>query len=165
MATVNTVLLGADVYHDKISAPAFTTDPITGGAIASRPRIPNGARYLSYGFFAQDVFTVIPERLRVSGALRYSVASYQSRAANAQLGPNGRPLFPDDSARFGAFSGRIGAVVNVGRGFDLAAKYARGFRAPNTTDLGIIGLVGTGFEVDATTAAGLGGLIGTTAGS
>ncbi len=161
----HTVLLGADVYHDKITAPAFTTDPVARVTSASRPRIPNGARYLAYGFFAQDIFTVIPERLRVSGALRYSVASYQSRAANAEIGPNGRPLFPDDSARFSAFSGRIGAVVNIGRGFDIAAKYARGFRAPNTTDLGIIGLVGTGFEVDATTAAGLGGFIGTTAGS
>jgi outer membrane receptor protein involved in Fe transport len=161
----NTVLLGADVYHDKITAPAFTTDPVTRVVTSSRPRIPNGATYLSYGFFAQDVFTAIPDRLRLSGALRYSVASYRSRAANAPLGTNGLPLFPDDSARFGAFSGRIGAVVTIGGGFDIAGKYARGFRAPNTTDLGILGLVGTGFEVDALTAVGLGGLIGTTAGA
>lgn len=161
----NTFLFGADVYRDKISAPAFSTNPVTRVASPSRPRIPHGAEYLSYGFFAQDAFTVIPDRLRLSGALRYSVASYNSRAANAPLGPNGLPLFPDDSARFAAFSGRIGFVLNLGGGFDLAAKYARGFRAPNTTDLGIIGLVGTGFEVDAATALGLGGFIGTTAGN
>ncbi len=131
----------------------------------SRPRVPDGARYLSYGVFVQDVFTAVPERLRLSGALRYNVASYRSRAANAPLDAAGRPLFPDDSARFAAFSGRVGAVVSVGGGFDIAAKYTRGFRAPNTTDLGIIGLVGTGFEVDASTAAGLGGFIGTTAGA
>lgn len=161
----NTVLFGADVYRDKIAAPAATFEPSTGVTTGSRPRIPNGARYLSYGFFAQDRFTIIPERLNVSGALRYSVASYKSEAANAPLGLNGLPLFPDDSARFAAFSGRIGAVLNVGGGFDIAAKYARGFRAPNTTDLGLIGLVGTGFEVDATTAIGLGGIIGTSAGA
>ena len=160
----HTVLLGADIYHDKINAPAFTTDPVSRVVTFSRPRVPDGATYLAYGFFAQDIFTVIPERLRISGALRYSVASYRSRAANAETGPNGAPLFPDDSARFSAFSGRVGAVLNVGYGFDIAGKYARGFRAPNTTDLGIIGLVGTGFEVDASTAAGLGGFIGTTAG-
>jgi hemoglobin/transferrin/lactoferrin receptor protein len=159
----NTLSFGGDVYRDKITAPAFTTDPVTRLVTASRPRIPNGARYLSYGVFAQDVFRVIPDRLSVSGALRYSVASYKSRAANAALGTNGLPLFPDDSARFSAFSGRIGAVLKVGHGFDIAGKYARGFRAPNTTDLGIIGLVGTGFEVDAGTAAGLGGFIGTSA--
>ncbi|HVG28220.1 MAG TPA: TonB-dependent receptor [Pyrinomonadaceae bacterium] len=161
----NTFTLGADVYRDKISAPAFTFEPTTGVTTASRPRIPDGARYLSYGFFAQDVFTAIPDRLRLSGALRYSVASYKSEAANAPLGAGGRPLFPDDSARFDAFSGRVGAVFNVGGGFDIAAKYTRGFRAPNTTDLGIIGLVGTGFEVDAATAAALGSSIGTTAGA
>ena len=160
----NTLLFGADVYRDKIAAPAFTTDPVTRLVTASRPRIPHGARYLSYGVFAQDVFRVIPDRLSISGALRYNVASYQSRAANAPIGSNGLPLFPDDSARFSAVSGRIGAVLKLGQGFDIAAKYARGFRAPNTTDLGIIGLVGTGFEVDAGTAASLGGFIGTTAG-
>jgi hemoglobin/transferrin/lactoferrin receptor protein len=161
----NTFTLGADVYRDKIAAPAFTFDPSTGVTTASRPRVPDGARYLSYGFFAQHVYTVIPERLHLSGALRYSVASYKSEAENAPLGAGGRPLFPDDSARFDAFSGRIGVVFNVGGGFDIAGKYTRGFRAPNTTDLGIIGLVGTGFEVDATTAASLGGFIGTSAGT
>ena len=160
----NTVLLGADMYHDKIAAPAFTTDPVSRAVVNSRPRIPDGARYLSYGFFAQDVFTAIPDRLHLSGAVRYSVASYRARAADAPLVNNVR-LFPNDSERFAAFSGRIGAVINVGAGFDIAAKYARGFRAPNTTDLGIVGLVGTGFEVNSQTAASLGGFIGTTAGT
>lgn len=160
----NTLVFGADVYRDKIKAPAFTTDPLTGTVANSRPRIPNGARYLSYGFYAQDNFTAIPDRLQINAAIRYSVASYVSRAANSAPGPGGAPLFPDDSARFSAFSGRIGGVVNVGGGFDIAGKYTRGFRAPNTTDLGIIGLVGTGFEVDAVTAAARGGFIGTTAG-
>ena len=159
----NTLTFGGDAYRDKIAAPAFTTDPVTGSVTPSRPRIPDGARYLSYGFFAQNVFNAIPDRLRLSGALRYSVASYKSEDENAPV-VGGRPLFPDDSQRFGAFSGRVGVVVNVGGGFDIAAKYVRGFRAPNTTDLGIIGLVGTGFEVDAATAAGLGGFIGTTSG-
>jgi hemoglobin/transferrin/lactoferrin receptor protein len=160
----NTLLMGADVYRDSIEALAYTYDPVTRVSAFSRPRIPDGARYLSYGFFVQDVFEAIPDRLRISGALRYNVASYKSRAANAQI-VNGRPLFPDDSARFGAFSGRLGAVITLGGGFDFAIKYGRGFRAPNTTDLGIIGLVGTGYEVDATTAAGRGGFIGSTAGA
>ena len=161
----NTILFGADIYRDKIAAPAATFEPTTGVTTGSRPRVPNAARYLSYGLFAQHRFTAIPERLNVSSALRYSVASYKSSAANAPRGPGGVPLFPDDRARFAALSGRIGAVLRVGGGFDIAAKFARGFRAPNTTDLGIIGLVGTGFEVDAGTAERLGGFVGTTAGA
>ena len=160
----NTFLFGADVYRDEINTPAFTTDPLTRAVTASRPRIPHGARYLSYGFFAQNNFKAIPDRLQINGAIRYSVASYLSRASNAELGPNGLPLFPDDSERFSAFSGRIGGVVNVYGGFDIAGKYTRGFRAPNTTDLGILGLVGTGFEIDTGTAISRGGFIGTTAG-
>lgn len=160
----DTFLFGGDIYRDKIAAPAFTYDPATSTTTNTRPRIPNGARYLSYGFFAQNSLTAIPDRLRVNAAIRYSVASYESRAANSAPGANGAPLFPDDSARFGALSGRIGAVVNLDGGFTIAGKYTRGFRAPNTTDLGVIGLVGTGFEVDASTAAARGGLIGTTAG-
>jgi hemoglobin/transferrin/lactoferrin receptor protein len=160
----NTFLFGADIYRDKINAPAFTFDPVSRITTNSRPRIPDGARYLAYGFFVQDNFTAIPDRLRINAALRYSAASYESRASNAEPGPDGVPLFPDDSARFGALSGRIGAVLNVSGGFDIAGKYTRGFRAPNTTDLGVIGLVGTGFEVDADDAAGRGGFIGTTAG-
>ena len=160
----NTFLTGADLYRDKINAPASTLDPVTRTFTNSRPRIPHGARYLSYGFFVQNNFTAIPDRLQINSALRYSVASYESHASNAPLGPTGVPLFPDDSQRFGALSGRIGGVVRVSGGFDIAAKYTRGFRAPNTTDLGIIGLVGTGFEVDAATATARGGFIGTTAG-
>ena len=160
----NTFLFGADVYRDTIKAPAFTFDPGPKTFANSRPRIPDGARYLSYGFFAQDNFTVIPDRLTINGAVRYSVASYRSRASNAAPGPGGAPLFPDDSERFEAFSGRIGGVVRVVGGFDIAAKYTRGFRAPNTTDLGILGLVGTGFEVNSPTAIARGGFIGTTAG-
>ena len=163
IAERNNFLFGADVYRDKIHAPAFTLDPVTHTFTSSRPRVPNGARYLSYGFYVQDNFAAIPNRLQINAALRYSVSSYVSRAANAQPGPGGLPLFPDDSARFDAFSGRVGAVVNIAGGFDIASRYTRGFRAPNTTDLGIIGLVGTGFEVDAVTAAARGGFIGTTA--
>jgi hemoglobin/transferrin/lactoferrin receptor protein len=160
----NTLLFGADVYRDKIKAPAFTFNLVTRTFTNSRPRIPNGARYLSYGFYVQDNISAIPDRLQINAALRYNVVSYVSRAANAEPGPGGLPLFPDDSARFSAFSGRIGAVVHVGGGFDIAGRYTRGFRAPNTTDLGVIGLVGTGFEVDANTAAARGGFVGTTAG-
>jgi hemoglobin/transferrin/lactoferrin receptor protein len=160
----NTFLIGADVYRDKINAPAFTFDPVSRSFTNSRPRIPNGARYLSYGFFAQDNLTAIPNRLQINGALRYSVASYESRASNAPLDLGGVPLFPDDSERFSALSGRIGGVVRVAGGLDIAAKYTRGFRAPNTTDLGVLGLVGTGFEVNSATAIARGGFIGTTSG-
>lgn len=158
----NTFLIGGDAYRERVNAPAYTFTPTNGLSTPSRPRVPDEARYLSLGLYVQDVYEVIPERLRLSGALRYNVASYESRASNSPL-VNGQPLFPDDSLRVSDFSGRIGAVVTPFRDFNITFNYSRGFRAPNITDLGTLGLTGDGFEIDFNEAARLGGTIGTSA--
>ena len=158
----NTMLIGADIYRETIDAPAYTFDPVTNRDVLSRPRVPNGARYISAGAYIQDVADLAGGRLRLSGALRYNVASYRSRAANAPV-VNGRPLFPDDSLRADDFSGRFGIVGRIAPGLNLVFNYSRGFRAPSVTDLGTLGLVGNGFEADALTAIALGGQIGTAA--
>ncbi len=158
----NTFLLGGDLYHERVNAPAYTFSPTTGRFTPSRPRVPDEARYILGGLFVQDVYEVIPDRLRLSGALRFNVASYKSRAANSPL-VGGAPLFPDDSLRVDDFSGRFGVLVSPIRSLSLVFNYSRGFRAPNITDLGTLGLTGDGFEVDFNSAAALGGFIGSTA--
>ncbi|HEX8651783.1 MAG TPA: TonB-dependent receptor [Pyrinomonadaceae bacterium] len=158
----NTFLVGGDLYFEGVRAPAHTLNVVTGVDTFSRPRVPNQAHYLTYGLYVQDVWDVVPEKFRVSGALRYGVASYVSRAANS---PTIKPLWPNDSLRVADFSGRIGAVLTPLRGFSIAFNYSRGFRAPNITDLGTLGLTGDGFEVDFPTSNALGGLVGTTAGA
>ncbi len=160
----NTFLVGGDAYHEKVNAPAYTFTPANGLSLPSRPRVPDEARYLSLGLYVQDVYEVIRERLRLSGALRYNVASYESRAENAAV-VGGLPLFPDDSLRVSNFSGRIGAVFTPARDFSITFNYSRGFRAPNITDLGTLGLTGDGFESDFASSSALGGTIGTTAGA
>jgi len=158
----NTFLVGADHYHDKVSAPSFTTDPATNVVTLSRPRVPNGSTYDLTGIYVQDVFEAIPNRLRISGSLRYNVAQYKAQAADAPV-VGGQPLFPNDSARFDDFSGRIGAVVTIVDGLNAAFNFSRGFRSPNITSLGGLGLVGVGFQVSTTEVLGLGATIGTTA--
>ncbi len=158
----NSFLVGGDLYHDKVTAPSFSTDPVTRAVTIVRPRVPDGATYNLGGLYIQNVFEAVPDRLRISGSLRYNVASYRSRAADAPV-VNGTRLFPDDSARFEDFSGRIGFVVTPLDGLNFAFNYSRGFRAPNITSLGGLGLVGVGFQVSTADVAGLGGTIGTTA--
>lgn len=158
----NSFLVGGDHYHDKVSAPSFSTDPATGSTLLVRPRVPNGSTYDLSGIYIQDVFEAVPRRLRLSGALRYNIAQYKSRSADAPI-VSGTPLFPDDSARFKDLSGRIGATVTITDGLNAAFNYARGFRAPNITSLGGLGLVGVGFQVSTSSVAGLGATIGTTA--
>ncbi|MGH9970868.1 MAG: TonB-dependent receptor [Pyrinomonadaceae bacterium] len=160
LTRTNTFLVGGDTYHERVKAPAHTLNPVTLVDVPSRPRVPHRARYLISGVYLQDIFDVVPERLRLSGAVRYSVASYRSRAANSPVTP---PLWPDDSLRVGDFSGRFGATVTPVKGFSLVFNYSRGFRAPNITDLGTLGLTGDGFEADFASSSALGGTIGTTA--
>ncbi len=158
----NSFLIGGDRYHDKVTAPSFSTNPANGVVTLVRPRIPNGSTYDLSGVYVQNVFEAIPKRLRVSGALRYNVGQYKARASDAPI-VGGQPLFPNDSARFEDFSGRVGATVTVVNGLNAAFNFSRGFRAPNITALGGLGLVGVGFQVSTSSVAGLGATVGTTA--
>ena len=167
IGTRNSFLIGGDIYRDHVKAPSYTFQPnandLTIGTVTlTRPRVPNGARYILAGLYVQDAFEAIQDRLRFSGALRYNVGSYRSRASNSPL-VNGQPLFPNDSLRVADFSGRIGMVATVTEGLNLAFNYSRGFRAPNITALGSTGLVGVGFQVATTDVLGLGATIGSTA--
>lgn len=158
----NSFLVGGDHYHDKVTAPSFSTDPVNGAGRLVRPRVPNGSTYDLSGVYVQNVFEAIPKRLRVSGALRYNVGQYKARAEDAPI-VSGQPLFPTDSARFEDFSGRVGATVTIADGLNAAFNFSRGFRAPNITALGGLGLVGVGFQVSASSVVGLGATVGTTA--
>jgi hemoglobin/transferrin/lactoferrin receptor protein len=158
----NSFLFGGDFYHEKINSPAFTVDPATSVSTISRPRIPDEGRFDSGGLYVQNAWEAIPNRLRITGALRYSASSYKVRAADSPL-VNGLPFWQNDSLRVGDYSGRIGAVVRIAEGLRAAVNYSHGFRYPSMTDLGTLGLTGDGFEVDYLTAINLGGTIGSTA--
>ena len=160
----NTVLIGSDFYRETVTAPAFVVNPVTRVTTLSRPRVPNGARYINFGAYVQDVHDAIPNKLRFSGALRFNAVSYLSRAGNGPLVGASR-LWPDDSLQAHDFSGRVGLVGTPAKGLSIAANYSRGFRAPNITDLGTLGLTGDGFEADFSSSSGLGGIIGSTAGT
>jgi hemoglobin/transferrin/lactoferrin receptor protein len=158
----NTFLFGGDFYHERINSPAFTVDPANNTSFISRPRVPDNARFNSGGLYIQNAWEAIPDRLRITGALRYSAAFYKVRAEDSPI-VNGSRLWNDDSLRVGDFSGRIGTVITIADGLRVALNYSRGFRYPSMTDLGTLGLTGDGFEVDYISAVNLGGTIGTTA--
>ncbi|MFT3746589.1 MAG: TonB-dependent receptor [Pyrinomonadaceae bacterium] len=158
----NTMLIGADAYAEKLNSPAYIVNPVTNAVTLSRPRVPDDATFDSQGVFVQDLWEVIPDRFRVTGALRYSGMHYNVNSSNSPI-VGGRRLWNDDDLRTADLSGRIGAVVRASQNFRVAFNVARGFRYPSMTDLGTLGLTGDGFEVDHITATALGGTIGTTA--
>ncbi|HEX9543583.1 MAG TPA: TonB-dependent receptor, partial [Pyrinomonadaceae bacterium] len=162
IATNNTLLIGGDYYHEWERSPAYVFNPVTRGVTLSRPRVPNGAQYNFGGLYVQDTYDAVPNKLRLSGALRYNVSSYRARAADSPI-VGGAPLWPNDHLRVADFSGRVGFVVTPAKRVSFAFNYSRGFRAPNITDLGTLGLTGDGFETDFSSVSALGGTIGTSA--
>jgi len=163
LSRANTILIGTDFYDERVKAPAYTFNPVSRLVTLSRPRVPHNAHYDLFGVYAQEVYQV-SKLLRLSGAFRFNRASYESRAADSPV-VAGRPLWPDDKLQAHDFSGRVGTVISPTEHFGIVFNYSRGFRAPNITDLGTLGLTGDGFEADFSSALALGGTIGTTAGN
>lgn len=154
-------LSGGDAYFEKVAAPSFALNPVNNAVSLVRPRIPDGAIYRIFGGFTQASWRPFSNgKLRLSGALRYSGASYRSRAGDSPI-VAGKPLWPDDSLAAHAFSGRFGATTWIRDWAGLHANYSRGFRAPNVTDLGTLGLQGNGvYEAAVIELTGRGAFIG-----
>ncbi len=162
IGTRQNIVFGGDFYNERMNSPAFGVNPVSSAVSTRRPRVPDNALYRSGGVFVQDVWEVIPNKLRLTGNLRYSAASYDSKEADAPI-VDGVRLWPDDSLRVANVNFRVGAVVTPFEGFSLFGNVGSGFRAPHMTDLGALGLVGTGFEVSAGEVAGLNAEVGSTA--
>ncbi|GBC80935.1 Colicin I receptor [bacterium HR10] len=154
--------LGGEAYHERMRAPAFALNPVTGGVTLRRPRVPDRARYEQWGVYVLDVFEPRRGSVKLIGGLRYSGARYRARTEDAPI-VGGRPLWPSDALRVSNVSGRAGLLIPLGGRLSAAFHFSRGFRAPSMTDLGTLGLTGSGFEVSAREIAPLNGLVGSTA--
>jgi len=154
------VTAGAEFYNETVSdAHREQVNPVTGAVTVQRPDIPDGTAYNSLGVFAQDAFDVVPGRLHVRGGIRYGRFAFEM-APNAALGVVAESVTTD------AFTYQAGAVVTVTSHLDVVGNVSRGFRAPNASDLGSVGLTGGGgFSVTPSRAAALGGLVGSTIGA
>lgn len=159
------LLVGGEFYPERISAPSYSVDPVSGATAVRRGRVPDNAGYRSGAAYVQDTFDAVPDRLQVTLSGRYGGASYESRAADSPL-PNGQPLWPDDSLTVSNFTFRAGAVVTPAiKGLSFTANISRGYRAPSVTDLGTVGLTGSGYQVSASALGGMNAMVGTTAGA
>jgi outer membrane receptor protein involved in Fe transport len=158
------LLVGGEYYPEHIRAPSYAYNPVTGATTVRRGRVPDGATYRSEGIYVQDAFEIVPGRFRAVGDLRYSGARYRSYASNSPL-VNGKPLWPDDSLDTSSVTFRAGLVATPKPGWAITANVSRGYRAPSITDLGTLGLTGSGFTVSASEVQGMGPTIGSAAGA
>ena len=157
-----TLTVGGDVYFEKLTSEAFNVNPASNAVSPRRPRVPDGATFRQGGVYAQTAYEAMPDRVRVVGSLRFGGASYEASAADSPI-VNGAPLWPDDSLGVSDVTFRAAAVMTPDETWTIVGSVSRGFRAPHMTDLGTLGLTGSGFEVAAPDVAGLNGTVGTTA--
>nr|MBA3805426.1 TonB-dependent receptor [Acidobacteriota bacterium] len=104
-------------------------------------------RYTSLGVFIQDSVEVLPDRLRFTGGLRYSLFNYRQSLAQNPFFTGGSAEVPDERIRFDDVTFNAGVVVKATSWLAFNGLLSRGFRAPNVTDFGSIGLTSVGFEV------------------
>jgi outer membrane receptor for ferrienterochelin and colicin len=154
--------IGGDVYFERLTSDAFNVNPVTGVVSVRRPRVPSGATFRQGGVFVQTAFAAVPDRLRLLGAVRVGGARYEAEASDSPTVDNA-PLWPDDELTDGAVTFRASAVTTPNADWTLAFSVARGFRAPHMTDLGTLGLTGSGFEVAAPDVEGRGATVGNSA--
>lgn len=155
------LVVGGDDYFETLSSVATDLNPATGVVALSRSRVPDQATFNEGGLFAQATIEA-GSRLSITAAARFGFTSYRAAQADAPI-VNGRPLWSDDSLSTRSLTYRAGAAYRVTDAVTLVGSVASGYRAPNMTDLGTLGLTGSGFEVAAPDVAGLSALVGTTA--
>ncbi len=158
------VLIGGEVYPEHVKAPSVSFNPVNGVTTVRRGRVPDGATYRSIGIYAQDSVQIVPDKIRAVGGVRYASARYRAYAADSPL-VGGKPLWPDDSLDTSAVTFRAGVVAAPAAGWTLSGNVSRGFRAPHITDLGTLGLTGSGFTVSAKEIGVPGATVGSTAGA
>ncbi len=156
-----TVTFGADGYFEGLASPSTALDPITGARTPRRPRVPDGATFANGGAFAQVTAAPRPW-LQLVANLRYGVVAYDADASDSEL-VNGGRLWPDDHLSDASWTYRASAVTRVSDRWTALVSVSSGYRAPHMTDLGTLGLTGSGFEVAFPDVAGRGATVGSTA--
>jgi hemoglobin/transferrin/lactoferrin receptor protein len=156
------LLIGGDDYFEKLTSVATDVNPVTGAVTLSRPRIPDQATYNEGGVFAQTNIDAVTGKLAIVGAARVGFTSYHADTADAPV-VNGSPLWPSDSLATQSMTFRVGAAYRATDALTFVTSLSTGYRAPNMTDLGTLGLTGSGFEVAAPDVAGMSAFVGNTA--
>jgi outer membrane receptor protein involved in Fe transport len=156
------LVVGGDFYFEGLTSESFNVDPVSGAVSPRRPRVPDGATYHQSGFFGQVSFDAVPDRLVLTGAARVGFNSYEAKASDAPV-VSGQPLWPDDSLDTTSATFRVGAAWTPRSELTITTALSTGYRAPHMSDLGTLGLTGSGFEVAAPDLAGREAFVGSTA--
>jgi hemoglobin/transferrin/lactoferrin receptor protein len=154
---------GGETYREGIDSTRFSLNPVNRVLTEERAAYPNGSRYSTSGLFAQST-VYLARSLRTTVGGRFT--SVRARTwADRNVSEAGEPLGVADSGRsFRDMTFSSSLSWQLTSALQLHGVVARGFRAPNMSDLGTVGLTGALFEVPAEEAAAAGGLLSSDSG-
>jgi hemoglobin/transferrin/lactoferrin receptor protein len=161
----HSLTFGAEFYDEHITSRkqdfsfSNTTHAFTNVADV-RARFPNGSKYRTLGTFAQDIFSLVPQRLTAHLGIRYSLFNYSQSLIDNPLDAAGKPTVPNVEESFDDVTFNTGLTFNINSHVNLTGNVSRGFRAPNVSDFAATGLSGLGFEVSPDEAVRRGGSTG-----
>jgi hemoglobin/transferrin/lactoferrin receptor protein len=154
------IAFGGEIYDESVDARRVVANPQTGIVEPRRALYPNGSEYRTSGLYAQDVVSIIPDRLRAVVGARFTHVQAETFASR-NITDDGRDLGVADSAEsFRDWTYNVGLTWRASDAVSVNFLSGRGFRAPNLNDLGALGLNDLGYEVPASAALGSGGFIG-----
>ena len=160
-AGMHLLSIGAEIYDEYVAS--FRDEIRDGELNPTRPRVPNGSRYTSFGAFILDDWAAINDRVQLTGGLRFS---YFRAAINAKDNIIGdKPMVPSSKQSYADATFNVGTTIQLSDRATIYGRVARGFRAPSLFDLSETGLTGRGFEVAPQEAVAFEALIGDSASS
>ena len=161
----HSLTFGAEFYNERITSRkqdfSFSNTTLAFTNVADvRARFPNGSNYRTLGIFAQDIASLVPQRLTAHLGIRYSRFHFSQSSLDNPLDAAGRPTVPDVTEDLDDVTFNTGLTFNINRRLNLTGNVSRGFRAPNVSDFAATGLSGLGFEVSPAEGVRLGGSTG-----
>ena len=78
-----------------------------------RARFPNGSKYRTLGIFAQDIASLIPQRLTAHLGVRYSFFMFTQSSIGNPLDASGRPTVPDLEESFDDVTFNTGVTFTI----------------------------------------------------
>jgi outer membrane receptor for ferrienterochelin and colicin len=132
----HTIILGSELYLDKVYSERFITDHETEKTIKDiRGRYPDDAHYHSLGIFAQDEVELTSSWSAILGVRFSYIHLYFNRIKSQEI----TTIQTEFNHSYNSITGSIGTIYKISDNILIKSHIAQAFRAPNLSDLSKLG--------------------------
>lgn len=135
---------GGEVYYDDVDSDGYNRTAAGVVTELDRGSVADDARYLLYGIFIQDEFTL--GSLDIAAGIRYTGAKADANQVDPQAGIGA--VVPGFDDTYSAVTGSLRFLYHVDEHWNLIAGWGMGFRTPSLDDTTSTNFVLTGAGQD-----------------